>query len=198
MKLGFVGPANGNQELLQEALELLVSDMAVDQAVYLGLDQLVDEVVSSWAAEIGGKEPFLDRVVTLAQSGGANEIDELLSRDGAVTRLDCVRRLPPPPARAVEMIEDRIVTIVYDKALLDEEDIANSTLLVYGKSKEAALRRFGARYFFTPGPLSGGKIGVVEAEKEGHVVVALFAPSGAPLWREALQSRGTTKVVVTS
>lgn len=198
MKLGFVGPANGDAKLLREALEFLVSDVAVDQAVYLGLDEVVDEVVSGWASEIGGKEAFLDRVVALAQGGSAKEIDEVLARDAAVTRLDCVRRLPPSPARAVEMIEDRIVTIVYDKGVLDEEDIANSTLLVYGKSKEAALRRFGARYFFTPGPLAGGKIGIVEAEKEGFVVVALFAPSGAPLWREALQSRGTSKVVVTS
>ena len=198
MKLGFVGPANGNGQLLREALEFLVSDVAVDQAVYLGLDAVVDEVVSGWAGEIAGSEPFLDRVVTLAQRGTAKDIDEALSRDAGVTRLDCVRSLPPAPARAVEMIEDRIVTLVYDKAVLDEDDIANSTLLVYGKSKEAALRRFGARYFFTPGPLSGGKIGIVEAEKDGQVVVALFAPSGAPLWREALQSRGTSKVVVTS
>jgi len=44
-----------------------------------------------------------------------------------------VRRLPPPPARAIEMIDDRVVLLVHDKAVLDEEDIANAHLIVYGK-----------------------------------------------------------------
>lgn len=198
MKLGFVGPADGDRELLREALELLVSDVAVDQAIYLGLDDLVDEVVEGWASQIVGGQSFLDRAVAIARNGTPHDVDELLARDAAVERLSCIRRLPAAPARAVEMIEDRFVTAVYDKAVLDEEDIVNSTLLVYGKSEEAVLRRFGTRYFFTPGPLRGGKVGVVEAENDGQVVVATFAPSGAPIWRETLKARATTKVVVSS
>lgn len=201
MKLGFVGPAGGEGKLLREALEFLLNDAGVDQAIYLGLDGTADRVVEAWAKEMGAEATsgaILERAVELAREGDPAAIDDLLARDDAVERLSCVRTLPPSPARAIEMIEDRIVTVVYDKAVLDEEDIANSTLLVYGKSDEALLKRFGPRYFFTPGPLGAGKIGIVEADKESQIVVGLFAPSGASLWREALQGRMTSKMTVSS
>ncbi len=201
MKLGFVGPAAGDRDLLEEALEFLLNDAGVDQAIYLGLDDTVGAVVDAWARRLAGDAAdgaFLEEAVRLAREGDAESIDELLRRDEALARLSCIRTLPPAPSRAIEMIEDRIVTVVHDKSVLDEEDIANSSLLVYGKSDDALLKRFGPRYFFTPGPLSGGTIGIVEAEKDGQVVVATFAPSGAPLWRESLQGRMTGKIVVSS
>lgn len=201
MKLGFVGPAAGDRALLREALEFLVHDAGVDQAIYLGLDDTIDHVVEAWAMEVGGETAaglFLEHAVEIARGGDAGTISDLLAKDSALERLSCIRTLPPAPARAIEMIEDRILTVVYDKAVLDQDDIANSSLLVYGKSDEALLKRFGPRYFFTPGPLSGGKIGIVEAENEGQVSVATFAPSGAPVWRETLQGRMTSKMSVTS
>ena len=201
MKIGFLGPANGDETLLREAVEFLVSDVEVDQAIYLGLDEEIDEVVGRWARDIAGDpsdEAFLTRAVELAQQGDAESIDQLLARDTAVARLACVRKLPPAPARAIEMIEDRIVTVVYDKRVLTEEDIANATLLVYGKSDEASFKRFGPRYFFTPGPLGAGKIGLVEAEEDGQVAVGLFEPSGAPVWREVLHGRAGSKMMVSS
>lgn len=201
MKLGFLGPANGDEALLREAVEFLVNDVEVDQAIYLGLDDRIDEVVKRWARDIAGDpsdEAFLQRAVELAQRGDPASIDQLLARDSAVGRLACVRKLPPAPARAVEMIEDRIVTVVYDKRVLSEEDIANATLLVYGKSQEASLKRFGPRYFFTPGPLGAGKIGLVEADEDGQVAVGLFEPSGAPLWREVLHGRPASKMMVST
>lgn len=200
MKLGLVGPAGGDDSLLREALEFLIQDAGVDQAIYLGLDGTIHRVVDAWATEVGGEAAaglFLEHAVEVARHGDAGAIGDLLSKDAALARLRCIRVLPPAPARAIEMIEDRILTVVYDKAFLDEEDIANSTLLVYGKSDQAMLRRFGPRYFFTPGPLSGGKIGIVEADDEGQVSVAMFAPSGAPLLRETLQGR-TSRLLVTS
>src|SRR5262249_6252083 len=59
--------------------------------------------------------------------------------------------LPPPPSRAVEMLDDRIVLMVYDKAVLDEEDVANATAIVWGNAQEAQLRPIGPRGFVTPG-----------------------------------------------
>jgi hypothetical protein len=93
------------------------------------------------------------------------------------------------------MIEDRIVLVVHDKATLDAEDIANATVIVYGKSDEVLLKRFGPRYFFSPGPLRDRKVGILELESDGRIAVGLFEPSGAPLWRQTLQTRGAKLTV---
>ena len=95
------------------------------------------------------------------------------------------------------MIDDRIVLVVHDKSVLDEEDIANASLVVYGQSKEILLKRFGPRYFFTPGPLRAQKVGVIEREDDGRLAVAAFAPSGTPLWREVLAGKGVKVTVST-
>ena len=130
-----------------------------------------------------------------APRGAASALERLLAADAAVQRLDTVRKLPPSPARAVEMLDDRIVLMVHDKAVLDQDDIANAHIVVYGKWPVADLKRFGHRYFFTPGPLGDRKVGIVELEDDGSVAVSLYDPSGAPLFRETLERR-TGKVVV--
>lgn len=200
MKIGFVGPANGHDELLREALDFLIGDADVHQAVYLGLDDAAQRTVQAWATRIAktelGEAAFLRKAAALAQTGTAEDIGELLRSDEEVRRLSCVRTIPPGPARAVEMIGDRMATIVYDKGVLDKDDIANSTLLIYGKSKEDLLKRFGPRYFFTPGPLDNGKVGIVEADDDGQITVGMFAPSGVPLSTEVLQGRLSGKIMV--
>jgi hypothetical protein len=201
MRLGLLGPADGETEALREAVEFLVGDAAVDQTIYLGTDDAVDRVIAAWAEELVGgaatEAAFLDRVVDLAPRGAASALEKLLAGDAALQRLDTVRKLPPSPARVVEMLDDRIVLVVHDKAVLDEDDIANAHLVVYGKSPTAHLKRFGHRYFFTPGPLRDRKVGIVELEDDGSVAVSLYDPSGAPLFREVLERR-TGKLVVTA
>lgn len=201
MRIGLVGPANGDGAVLREALEFLLSDVLVDQAIYLGHDEeTVDDALRAWSAELfdGGvdhTDVFLDRAVEVAVGGTPREIEALLSAELAVRRLDRVRKLPPAPARAVEMLADRIILAVYDKSVLDEEDIANAQLIVYGKSGTAELRRFGPRYFLTPGPLSEHQVAVLELEEDGQVSIALFETSGLPVWRETM-ARRTTKLNV--
>jgi hypothetical protein len=94
------------------------------------------------------------------------------------------------------LLDDRIVLLVHDKAVLDEEDIANAHVIVYGLSEEAQLRRFGKRAFFTPGPLASGRVGILESSEEG-LTVALYDVSGMPVLRESL-ALGTARVVVSS
>lgn len=199
MRLGLLGPADGDTSVLREAVEFLVGDASVDQAIYLGADDAVDRVIAEWAEElVGGRateNAFLDRVVELAPHGAPAALEKLLAGDAAVQRLDTVRKLPPPPARAIEMLDDRIVLLVHDKAVLDQDDIANAHIVVYGKSPVADLKRFGHRYFFTPGPVRARKVGIIEFEEDGSVTIALYEPSGAPLFRETLERR-TGKLVV--
>lgn len=200
MRIGLIGPADGDEAVLREAAEFLLGDAAVDQAIYLGADEALETMVNAWARELmegdATEEAFLDRAARAALQGSAEAVERLLAADTAVRRLADLRGLPPSPARAIEMIDDRIVLLVNDKAVLDQEDIANAFLVVYGKAPEAGLRRFGPRYFFTPGPLRDRKVGVLEQEPEGELAIGVFDPSGAPLSRETLERR-TAKLTVT-
>lgn len=202
MKIGLIGPSGGDIPLLSEAIEFLITEADVDQAIYLGRDDSIDKAVSTWAKSIMGEsnheESFFKRAALVAVNGSSQEIERLLEDDDAVKRLHCIRKLPPGHSRAVEMIEDRIITVVHDKSTLQEEDIANATLLVYGKSDQSLLKRFGPRYFFTPGPLSERKVAVIEAEADGQISVALYEPSGSPIWREALAGKSVARLTVST
>jgi len=194
VRIGLLGPAGGDVDALREAIEFLLGDVEVDQAIYLGNDDAtIDALLARWAEEVFGEEhsddAFLARAAEVAATGEPDEITGLLHRDAFVRRLARIRKLPPAPARAVEMLGDAIVIAVHDKSILDEEDIANSQLIVYGRSAEAELRRFGTRYFLTPGPLDAGRVAVLEMEEEGNVTMALFETSGLPVWREAMARR---------
>ncbi len=202
MRIGLVGPAEGETAQLREAAEFLLGDCGVDEAIYLGQDDSVKQVVDAWSIEVMGgpatEEAFLREALRVSASGDASAISGLLARDAEVRRLNALRCLPPPPARAVEVFDDKVVLFVHDKALLDEEDIANAFLVVYGRGKQLALNRFGPRAFFTPGPLKAGRVAVIEREADGNLAIAQFNPtSGEPTGRERLFTRGSRLVVHT-
>lgn len=200
MRIGLVGPSEEDPPLLREAAEFLLGDCGVEQAVYLGHEATARAVVTSWANEImrgpASEERFLSQALEVALDGDARAIDALLARDREVHRLEALRCLPPPPARAVELLDDKVLLFVHDKALLDQEDIANAFLIVYGRSKRGALHRFGPRTFFTPGPLRYGRVAVLERERDGHLAIAQFDPrTGEPHGREVVQVRRSRMVV---
>ena len=202
MRIGLLGPADGNLTLLREATEFLLRDCGVDQAVYLGPDNdAVEQVVEHWAQQVmgpgaAGEDAFLNEALSLALSGDANSIQALLARDQEVRRLSALRCLPVPPARAVEVFDDKVVLFVHDKSLLDEEDIANAFLVVYGRGKACALNRFGPRTFYTPGPLKAGRIAVLEPAPDGGLTISQYNPqTGEPAGRDTLQTRQARLVV---
>jgi hypothetical protein len=200
MRIGVLGPSEKNPALLREAMEFLLRDCAVDQAIYLADDAAaIDRAAHEWARETLGGDPneatFLDRAAQLAMKGDAGQIQELLAAEASLRRLSALRVLPPAPARAVELLSDRFVLFVHDKAVLDEEDIANAHLIVYGRAEHSELRRFGTRYFLTPGPLDAGRVAVLEVEGDGQVSIAIFETSGTPVLRETM-ARRTTKMSV--
>ncbi len=185
-RIGFVGPAD-DLGTLRVATELLLK--LAEQVIYLGEDNAAENMVEQWATELRGGADFLARAVEVAAAGTPAEINALLESDRLLRRLAHVRTLPPPPARAIEMIADRIVIFVHDKRILDEEDIANANIIVYGKSSVAMLKRFGPRYFFTPGPLQAGDVAVLETDEDSKIIASAYALDGELKWREALQGK---------
>jgi len=200
MKLGLIGPAEGAPEsALRDAVELLLGALQADQAIYLGADDAARDLSKLWSDELAGGDTrdFLSVAAELAAHGSPDDIDALLERDRRLTRLRGLHALPPPPARGVEMVADRIMLMVHDKGVLDEEDIANSSIIVYGRAPKLLLKRFGPRYFFTPGPLSGNALGVVEATEEGRVTLrAISLEDASELMTEVVGGQ-KTKLTVT-
>ena len=72
-----------------------------------------------------------------------------------------------------------MVLFVYDKAVLDEEDIAAAQLLVFGKAREPLIRRVGARVFLSPGPIGcpTGGAAVLDDGADG-IRIEILGPGG--------------------
>ena len=197
MRLGFVGPAEGDLDALRRAVEFLVDEASVDQVIYLGDDDAAEQIAHDARARIDseGVRTLEERAAELALGGSAGDIERMVDADVELERLSARRTVPRSPSRAIEMLDDRIVLMVFDKTLLDEDDIANATVIVYGKSKEMLVKRFGQRAFFTPGPLSHDRVGILEHEEDGRLALSVFDTVGTPILRESLAQRSTKLTV---
>lgn len=201
MRIGLVGPAEGEPALLREAGEFLLGDCGVEQAFYLGHAATLRGVLETWGAEVMRGAPteprFLEQALELALGDDVSAIDALLKRDREHARLSALASLPEPPGRAVELFDDKVILFVHDKAHLDQDDIANAFVIVYGRSKQSALHRFGPRTFFTPGPLRLGRVAVLERGPDGQLVIAQFdAHTGEPRGRDLVNMRRSRLVVM--
>jgi hypothetical protein len=197
MRIGVIGQAGNAKRELRKAIELLLADPEVRQVIYLGMDGSIEEVVGELAEQILSADDFFARAVDVACQGDAAAISDLLAQHNSVQRLSAIRKLPEPPARAIEMLEKWIVLGVHDKAILDEDDVANAHVIVYGKANDADFKRFGPRAFLTPGPLAKGKVGLLSLLPEGGLELALMDLDGQTLRKEEI-SAAAGKVVVTS
>lgn len=193
MRIGLIGSAGSASTQLRSAISLLIGEFGVDQVVYLGHDGALDELATEWTTQLMGSanRSFDDRALELAVGGSPAEIRALLEAEAEVRRLDALRVLPPPPARTVEMLDDRFVLFVHDKSTLDEDDIANAQVIIYELGKQMLFRRFGPRAFFTPGPLSEGHVGILESDVDGRLTITAMLLDGSPVLQESLQSRAS-------
>ena len=176
MRLGFIGPAKSDAASLEQAAELLVTELEADIVIYLAEDDAFHEFI--------------------AATGSSDDIARLLQRLRDARYLRILRVAPPPPTRAMEMIDDRIVLVVRTKSTIAEEDVINSNLVVYGDAKQLTFKRFGPRCFFSPGPVAAGQVGLIDDQSEaGGVVLNAFDLSGELSWSEPIQNRGA-KIMV--
>jgi hypothetical protein len=201
MRLGLLGPAGGDVSALGRAAEFLLLRAGVSRAIYLGVDGSLDRAVATWARKLVGDDPSDDhawkRAAEVAISGTPEQIDKLVGLERARLRLKALEALPEQVGRTIEMLGDRVAVLVHDKALLDEEDILAANLLFYGKSDGPLIKKIGARWFVTPGPIGseGGGIAVLDDEGE-DITVSIFDSVGKPGVKEALTVQRAAKMRV--
>jgi hypothetical protein len=199
MKLGLMGPADGDVRALGAAAELLVGVLKVDRAIYLGRDDALERTIDAWTKRLVGDDPtevaMWRRAAELAVVGSPAEIDGFVHKERARHALHVFESIPSGEARTIEIVGDRVAVLVYEKALLDEEDIFAANLIVYGKSDEPVVRRIGARWFITPGKLGSPGGGTCVLDDGGDdVSLTLYDTSGKACHHEALTLIRSTKM----
>lgn len=176
MRLGILGPAEGDVDGLGRAAEFLVNGAKVDRVIYLGADGALDEAVARLAKRLVGDDPTDDaawkRAAEVAVGGSPSAIDAFIRGERARLRLRTLESLPAGAYRTMEMIGDRVAVLVYDKGLLDEEDIFAANILIYGKSTEPLVKKIGARWFVTPGQIGCPRGSAAVLDDEGEEIVA--------------------------
>ncbi len=201
MRLGLLGPSEGNIEALARGAEYLLNVAKVERAIYLGDDDSLESAVVNWAMRLVGHDPTdegaWERAAELGLNGTPKEIDWFVRAQRARLRLRALESLPGGGSRTIEMIGDRVAILTYDKALLDEEDIYAANLLVYGKSDAPLIRRIGARWFVTPGPVTqpGGGLGIID-ELDGGIVATIYDLEGKARMTEPLTMTRGAKMSV--
>lgn len=197
MRMGVIGHAEQAEHELHQAIELLLADPLLKQILYLGEDDAITRAVGQFSHERLSEEGFLSRAVGLACHGNSDEIEDLLEADRQAQRVSLLRCLPPKPACAIEMLEKWIILGVHDKAVLEEDDVANAHVIIYGEAPEANIKRFGPRSFLTPGPLDRGLIGSLNLRSDGALELSLLDLQGNVLVTESV-APALAKLVVAS
>lgn len=201
MRLGLLGPAGPDVGALGRAAEFLLNGARVHRAIYLGNDGALDRAVAAWARKLVGDDPSDDgawkRAAEIALGGTAEQLDKFVSTERARLRLKSLEALPEEVSRTIEMVGDRVAVLIHDKALLDEEDILAANLLFFGKSDGPLIRKIGARWFVTPGPIGceGGGIAVLDDEKD-DITITIYDSAGKPTQTEALSVARAPKMRV--
>ena len=125
------------------------------------------------ARQIVGLDPtdhaLFDRAARRCAAATGEEIEKFVDAERARARLRVLTSLPPAPKRTIELLDGRIVCLLFDKALLDEEDILGASVIVFGKSAAPLVRRVGSRVFVAPGTIGveGGGLAILDDEGGG-------------------------------
>ena len=190
MRLGILGPAQGDLPALARGAQYLLDEARVERVVYLAADDALDRVVASWAHEIVGDtspgaagDGLLARAAARCVAADPAAIDDFVELERARLRLQVMSSLPSN-RRSIEILDGRVVLFVWDKSTLDEDDIAAASILCFGKSNEALMKKVGTRTFVAPGPV-GGKDGgcAVLDDGDGGVRITIVTSAGQVMAR---------------
>jgi hypothetical protein len=200
VRLALLGPCEGDLWALARAATTALDRLVADQVVYLGTDGALDFVVEEWAQAIGVDAAIDDRLRADPSLLDAEPqvIAEEVERERARLRLGRLRSIAGPGLRALEILNDRVVLLVDDKAVLDEEDLLPATIIVFGKG-DATVRRIGSRTFTCPGPSNVQGQGLMlldEGEGGLGIALTLLDAEGTEKQRDYVETTRAAKLRV--
>lgn len=197
MRLCLIGPVDGRAPVLARAVAVALDQLRADAIVYLGVDDALDIVGAAWMSLLGVEAPLAERVAAVVDAD-AEAIHQTLQAEHLARRLSRVRALASATSRSVELVHDRIVLLVADKADLDEEDLLPASLIIFGRGSPT-LRRVGTRVFLSPGTPGKAGEGILlldEGEGDGTVTVTFCDVAGVVRQREVLEATRGARVRV--
>jgi len=201
MRLGLLGPAQDHEHALERAARFLRQDIAVERAIYLGIDSTLDRVVRRWAEQLVGGDPdesaSWSRAAERCARASHQAIDAFLDAERERRGLKVFESLPGDGTRVIEILNGKVAVMIYDKADLDEEDILPASVLVFGKSRDPLVKQVGSRWFLSPGSFDSGGVMTLEDHEDG-IHLTLFDPDCREQRRELLIAARGTKLMVTS
>lgn len=177
------------EDSLERAMSFLQRDLGVHRAVYLDVDDALERVVRRWAERLVGPRPdeadIFVRAAERCAGAAPHEIDQFIVAERERRGLAVFESLPGDDSRAIELLHDRVVVMIYDKAALDEEDIVSASLLVFGKGSEPLVKKVGSRWFLSPGTLEHFGVMTLEDLEDG-IHLTLFDSLCREVRRERL------------
>jgi hypothetical protein len=192
MRFGLLGPCHGDLETLEKGARFLLFEREAEVVTYLGVDDALDRLVLAWARRLVGDDPsdhgIWDRAAAHCGTATSDRIDAFVTHERELSRLKALKCLPSAQVLTVEILEGRVAILLYDKALLDEEDILPASLLIFGNNADPMVRHVGARTFLCPGELGRGPGGValLSDSPSGEIDLAIFTPEGRLLESHAV------------
>ena len=200
VRLALLGPCEGELWALARAATTALDTLLADQVVYLGTDGALDFVVEEWAQAIG-VDASIDARLRADPSlldADPSVLAEEVERERARLKLGRLRSIAAPGLRALEILNDRVVLLVDDKAVLDEEDLLPATIIVFGKG-EPTVRRIGSRTFACPGFLNRKDQGLLlldEGDSGSGITLTLLDAEGNEKQREIVETSRAAKLRV--
>ena len=197
MRLGVLGPASADLTGLARAAQLLLDGYSAEKVIYLGIDDALDRVVGAWASDLVGANPsdvvLFERAAHACAKAQPDQILAFVGSERSRRRLRVFSNLPPPPGRTIELLDGRVAVLLYDKANLDEDDIAGASMLIFGKSATRLVKRVGARTFIAPGIIGsdGGGSAILD-DDSGGVRCRIIDGAGTVVLTEHIGALATT------
>jgi|SRR5690606_10228873 len=155
MRLGLLGPAPDQKEVLADAARMMQRTLGADRVLYLGSDRMLDLVVGEWAEELVGPGAddltIMRRATEKCLNAEPASIDAFLAAERERSSLRIFQSIAGERTRSVELIGGKVAVMLYDKGHLEEEDILPATLLIFGKGREPLIKLIGRRWFLSPG-----------------------------------------------